>query len=195
MRTLVRSFSLMLTLAVFSCVTINIYFPAEEMRGAADKIVNEVWGEKTAPGSDSVTPPPASKSPGNSFYQALLPSAAYAAQDINVSTPAIRAIKDSIKERASQLIGLLNSGNVGLSHDGLLKIRTTDGLSLKQKGQLNQLVKAENSDRLRLYKEIAKANNFPDKADEVQSIFASSWRDQAQKGWYLEKADGSWQQR
>jgi len=68
-------------------------------------------------------------------------------------------------------------------------------LSLKQKGQLNQLVKAENSDRLRLYKEIAKANNFPDKADEVQSIFASSWRDQAQKGWYLEKADGSWQQR
>jgi len=195
MRTLVRSFSLMLTLAVFSCVTINIYFPAEEMRGAADKIVNEVWGEKTAPGSDSATPPPAGKSPGSSFYQVLLPTTAYAAQDINVSTPAIRAIKDSIKERASQLIGLLNSGNVGLSHDGLLKIRTTDGLSLKQKGQLNQLVKAENSDRLRLYKEIAKANNFPDKADEVQSIFASSWRDQAQKGWYLEKADGSWQQR
>ncbi len=194
MKTVLRSFSLMLTLAVFSCVTINIYFPAEEMRGAADKIVNEVWGEKPT-GENNNPAPPANQPPGSGFYQLLLPTAAYAAQDINVSTPAIRAIKDSIKERASQLIGLLNSGNVGLSHDGLLKIRTTDGLSLKQKGQLNQLVKAENSDRLRLYKEIAKANNFPDKADEVQSIFASSWRDQAQKGWYLEKADGSWQQR
>lgn len=195
MKTIVRSFSLILTLAVISCVTINIYFPAEEMRGAADKIVNEVWGDQPENGIDNPVPPATDKSPGSSFYQHLLPNSAYAAQDINVSTPAIRTIKEAIKNRSGQLINLLNSGNLGLSHDGLLKIRNTDGLSLQQKGQLNQLIKAENQERLRLYQEIASANNFPDKSGEVQSIFANSWRDQAQKGWHLENSDGSWKQK
>ena len=195
MKVFCKSLSLVLSLAVFSCVTINIYFPAEEMRGAADKIVNEVWGERPGNGEEQADPSPAEKSPDSGFYQLLLPASAYAAQDINVSTPAIRAIKQSIKDRSGQLIGMLNSGNLGLSSDGLLKVRNTDGLSLQQKGQLNQLVKAENQDRLRLYQEIAAANDFPHKAGEVQSIFADSWRDQAQKGWFLEQSDGSWQQK
>jgi uncharacterized protein YdbL (DUF1318 family) len=192
MKMFFHSLSLILTLAVFSCVTINIYFPAEELRGAADKIVNEVWGVPPKDGTDKTFPPPAQKSKGSGYYQFLTPASAYAAQDINVSTPAIRSIKESIKQRAGQLIDLLSSGNVGLSHDGLLKTRNLDGLGLKEKGQLNQLVKAENQDRLRLYQEIANANNFPDQAGEVQSIFADSWRDQAQKGWYLEGPDGIW---
>lgn len=191
MQTFTRSLSLLLALTVVSCVTINIYFPAEEIRGAADKIVNEVWGESPKNGSEGVTP----STPGSGFYLLFRAQPAYAAQDINVSTPAIRALKESIKARADELIGLLNSGNVGLSHDGLLKIHSSDGLNLKQKGQLNQLVNAENQDRLRLYQEIAVANDFPDKVDEVQSIFADSWRNQAQKGWFLENADGSWRQK
>jgi len=195
MKVLCKSLVLGLCLAVFSCVTINIYFPAEEMRGAADKIVNEVWGERPGNGAEQAVPPPAEKSPGSGFYQLLLPASAYAAQDINVSTPAIRAIKQSIKDRSDQLIEMFDAGNLGLSSDGLLKVRNTDGLSLQQKGQLNQLVKAENQDRLRLYQEIAVANDFPDKAGEVQSIFADSWRDQARKGWFLEQSDGSWKQK
>jgi len=185
-----RSLSLLLTLTVVSCVTINIYFPAEEIRGAADKIVNEVWGDKTEKGSEEVAPPV--KSPGSSILELFGPTSAIAAQDIEVSTPAIRAIKAAIKDRSSEMIGFLNAGNLGLSQDGLLKVRDTSGLDLKQKGQLNKLVSAENQDRKRLYQEIASANNFPDKVDEVQSIFAESWRRQAQKGWYLEKPDGSW---
>lgn len=195
MKTLIRSFCLISTLTVFSCVTINIYFPAEELRGAADKIVNEVWGDQPTDGSDQAPPATPEKSKGSGSFLLLIPASANAAQDINVSTPAIRSIKNSIKQRSAQLIGLLNSGNVGLSHDGLLKIRNLDGLSLKEKGQLNQLVKAENQDRLRLYQEIANANNFPDKAGEVQGIFADSWREQAQKGWYLETSDGSWKKK
>ena len=195
MKAITRSLSLLLALSVISCVTINIYFPAEELRGAADKIVNEVWGDRTQNGAEEVVPQTKGKNPGSSFYQLLLPASAVAGQDINVSTPAIRAIQDSIKNRSAALIGFLNAGNVGLSHNGLLKIHSTNGLALKQKGQVNKLVKAENQDRKRLYKEIAIANNFPDKAGEVQSIFADSWRNQAQKGWYLEKSDGSWAQK
>lgn len=192
MKTITRGFSLLLVLTVISCVTINIYFPAEELRGAADKIVNEVWGPQTE--TEKVAPP-AEKAPGSSLYRLLQPASAYAAQDINVSTPAIRSIKESIKNRAEQLIEFLNAGNIGISADGLLKVRSNEGLSLKQNGQINKLVGAENQDRMRLYQEIASANGFPDKAGEVQGIFAESWRNQAKPGWYLEKSDGSWSQK
>ena len=191
MKKITRSLSILLALSVISCVTINIYFPAEEIRGAADKIVNEVWGDHSQNGAEEAVPQPQEKTPGSSFYNLFRPANAIAAQDINVSTPAIRAVKDSIKNRSTALIEFLNTGNVGLSHDGLLKVRSTNGLSLKQKGQVNKLVKAENQDRIRLYKEIAIANDFPDRAGEVQNIFADSWCKQAQRGWYLEKPDGS----
>ncbi len=188
MKTILRSLCVLLVVSVISCVTINIYFPAEELRGAADKIVNDVWGgEKT----DSDTKAPV-KTPGSSFNQIFSPTNAYAGQDINVSTPVIRAIKQSIKNRSGKLIPYLNTGNVGLSAAGLLKIRTLAGLNMKQKGELNKLVKQENQDRQRLYREIANANGFPDKVRDVQNIFAASWQTQAQGGWYLEKPDGRW---
>ncbi len=193
MKIMTRSLGMLLILTVISCVTINIYFPAEEIRGAADKIVNEVWGNGDNDGSD-VTPQQQSN-PGSSLLDLFLPLNAYAAQDINVSTPAIRNIKASIKDRSDALIEFLNNGAVGLSHNGLLKIRSSKGLNLKQKSQLNKLVKAENNDRKRLYQEISVANKFPDKVADVQNIFADSWRKKAKKGWYLEKSDGSWMQK
>ena len=58
MKTITRSLSLFLALTVVSCVTINIYFPAEEIRGAADKIVNEVWGDRPQNGTEELAPPP-----------------------------------------------------------------------------------------------------------------------------------------
>jgi len=77
----------------------------------------------------------------------------------------------------------------------LVKLRTTDGLGLKQRADIQKLVDAENQDRRRLYLEIAQANSFPDKVDEVQAIFADSWRDKAAKGWYLEQNGGGWKQK
>ena len=34
---------------VSSCVTINVYFPAAAAERAADRIIDEVWGEQGAP--------------------------------------------------------------------------------------------------------------------------------------------------
>ncbi len=190
MKKFVRIFSLVAVVAAVSCVTINIYFPAEEVRGAADKIVNEVWGERTD------EPPPQTDPEGqpNSLLRLGVPSA-HAAQDINVSTPEIRAIRESMKQRAGSLFPYLDGGQVGVSQDGLLKVRTTAGLALRTRSEVNRLVEAENGDRQRLYTEIARANNFADKADEVQTVFADSWRDQAAAGWFIESPDGSWQQK
>jgi len=172
-----------------SCVTVNIYFPAEEIRGAADKIVNEVWSERpTAPEA----PPAEQKPPGSSWLRWLQPNLAYAAQDVNVSTPEIRTIKQSIKSRSTRLFAYLDGGQVGIGHDGLLKLRSRDGLDPKSRAEATRLIKEENADRMRLYQEIARANGFPEKTAEVQAIFADSWRDQARNGWHLEAANGSW---
>ncbi len=193
MKSVVRPLLLLFVVAAVSCVTINIYFPAEEVRSAADKIVNEVWGDRNGAPAEGETPPPVErKKPDSSLRWLLQPALAHADQDINVSTPEIRAIKEAIKQRSRELFAYLDSGHIGLGHDGLLKIRTTEGLDLRARGQVNRLVAAENSDRQRLYNEIAQANGFPDKVAEVQAIFADSWRGQADRGWYLENAGGSW---
>lgn len=178
--------------ALLSCVTINIYFPAEEVRNAADRIVNEVWGERN--GQPAETPSEAAPGPG-AWLQLLGPATACAAQDIDVSTPEIRAIKEAMKQRKPALQPLLQGGQVGLDADGLLAIRDLTGLDLRSRGQAKRLVQEENSDRLRLYQEIARANDFPDKAAEVQGIFADSWRQQAPRGWYLRDRSGNWQRK
>jgi hypothetical protein len=54
-------------LFAMACVTVNIYFPAPEVREAAEKIVDETWGAATppAPGKQSSLPvrlPPKSTS-------------------------------------------------------------------------------------------------------------------------------------
>lgn len=195
MKRFARTLTALAALSIAACVTINIYFPAEEMKGAADKIVNEVWGDKIAPQPVQPAAPTAPKPPGSSFLQLLQPSTAHAAQDINVSTPEIRALKEAIKQRAGSLIPYLTGGQVGIGADGLLKLRSSEGLDLKGRGEVNRLLSAENADRQRLYQEIARANGFPDQVAEVQAVFAESWREQSAAGWYLEGKDGSWKKK
>jgi uncharacterized protein YdbL (DUF1318 family) len=197
MKKFCRGLPLLAVLAAVSCVTINIYFPAEQVRDAADRIVDEVWGERaTGTEPDQPAPPPAKPpaQPG-SFLKILAPGTAFADQDINVSTPEIRAIRESMKERSRQLFPFLDSGHVGIGRDGLLKVRTIEGLGLKPRADAQRLVEAENQDRRRLYQEIARANGFPEKTDEVQAIFADSWRDKAARRWYLEQEGGGWTQK
>jgi len=190
MSNILRSLTLFVIVATVSCVTINIYFPAEELRGAADRIVDEVYGEKPGPAEKvPVTPP------GSSFLPRLGVSNAYAAQDIDVSTPEIRALRADMKDRFDQLAPSLDSGHLGIDANGYLELRSTDGLGLKQRAEIKRLVDAENQDRKRLYQEIAKANGLPDKVDEIEAIFSESWRDKATKGWYLQDAKGNWSQK
>ncbi len=184
MKTLLRPLLICSALVVSACITINIYFPAEELRGAADKIVEEVWGDPAAP--------PSSSNRKGFLLHLLSPATAHASQDINVSTPEIRAAKDAMKARAELLFPYLNSGHIGIGNNSFLKVRTTEDLNLRTRGEVNRLVNEENADRQRLYNEIARANGFPERAAEVQSIFADSWRDNARSGWFIEQPDGSW---
>lgn len=180
-----------------SCVTINIYFPAAAVEKAADRIVDEVWG-----GKEGQPAPPEKGSGPQSFINQLFrfaltvigPADAFAQEaDINVTTPAIRALKDSIKERAGSLQSYLDKGNVGIANNGLLAVRSVEDAGLKDKALIKRLVDAENADRNNLYIEIAKANKFPpEKVKEIGEIFAKSWISQAKKGWWIQDASGRW---
>ncbi len=187
-----------LLVLVIACVTINIYFPAAAVEKAADKIVEETWGTEGAPPQ---------KEGGEKQSQADMlrrvatflmgPGVAYAQEaDINVTTPAIRALKESIGQRSDAIKPYMDRGNVGIGKDGLLVVRTSVGLSLKEQASVNRLVQAENRDREALYSEIAKANNFgPERIADIREIFARSWMKNARAGWWIQEPGGGWRQR
>jgi len=78
----------------------------------------------------------------------------------------------------------------------LLTIRSTDGLNLKERAETKPLIDAENRDRENRYGEIAKANNISKESiPRIKAIFARSWLEQAQSGWWVQDAQGTWRRK
>src|SRR5262245_33923414 len=128
---------------ISACVTVNIYFPAAAVERAADQIVKETWG---GPGEPAKAPPKPQSfnrfSPVRVAALSLVSEAHAQEADINVSNPAIRALKDSIRDRSNAIKPFMDRGNIGLAQDGLLAVRSTDGLNLKERAETKQLVDA-----------------------------------------------------
>ena len=90
----------------------------------------------------------------------------------------------------------MDKGNAGINQDGMLVVRSSEGLGLKERAEVQQLIEAENRDREALYTEIAKANNIPpDAVPKIKGIFAKSWIDQAQSGWWVQDSQGNWKRK
>jgi uncharacterized protein YdbL (DUF1318 family) len=178
-----------LAVAFVGCITVNIYFPAPEVRRAAEQIVDETWGS-----IDPTSATPGAEPQDSSSRWPFAVSAAYAQDvDINVSTAAIRALKDQMRSRAEQLKPYLDKGAVGIGGDGMLTVRQLEGVPLREQATVRRLVEAENRDRQTLYEEIAKANDFgADRVDDIRRIFAETWIQKAERGWPVQKQDGSW---
>lgn len=115
---------------------------------------------------------------------------AQAAADIEINSPAISSIKSSMQARHNQLAPFYGNGVIGLTKDGLIAVKDASVLPLKDRGGLNSLVSAENSDRNALYKEIAVANGHPEWEAEIRSTFAQRWIQKAQSGWWVQEGSG-----
>ena len=113
-----------------------------------------------------------------------------AAADIDVNTPAIAAIKNSMQKRHEQLAPHYASGAIGLTKDGLIAVHDTAAVPLKDRQNINGLVAAENNDRNALYKEIANGNGHPEWQSEIRGTFAMKWIEKAQAGWWVQSNDG-----
>lgn len=121
-------------------------------------------------------------------------SLAHAEANLEINTPAISAIKASMQARHKQLAPFYSKGAVGLTADGLVAIKNAGEVPLKDRGNLNSLVQAENADRTKLYREIAAANGHPEWQAGIQSSFAKRWIAKAKGGWFY-KQGGSWKQK
>ena len=111
--------------------------------------------------------------------------------NLDVNTPAIIAIKTSMTARHSQLLPHYISGAVGLTGDAFVAVKDATAVPLKDRGGINNLVADENSDRAKLYKEIAAGNGHPEWQNDIQNTFAGRWIDKAQEGWYYQSG-GTW---
>jgi len=120
----------------------------------------------------------------------LMSPLAIAAADLEVNTPAISAIKTSMQGRHARLAPYYANGAVGLTNDGLIAVKDANAVPLSERAVLTGLVKEENTDRNKLYKEIAQANGHPEWQAEIQNTFAGRWIDKAQTGWWVQGAGG-----
>lgn len=119
---------------------------------------------------------------------------ATAAADLEINTPAISALQNSMQSRHGKLAGFYSSGAVGLTKDGLIAVKDASAVALKDRQSLNSLVAAENADRNNLYKEIAAANGHPEWEAEIRNTFAQRWVQKAQSGWWYQDGSG-WKKR
>jgi uncharacterized protein YdbL (DUF1318 family) len=89
---------------------------------------------------------------------------------------------------------LFAKGALGENNRGFVEVRDVDKLSLQEKGRVKALVQQENSDRAQLYRALAEANNIaPDRVSDIATIFAGVNRQEAQTGWWIQQANGTWE--
>ncbi len=182
------------SLVLAACVTINVYFPAAAAEKAADRIIEDVWGKDAAGTEQSALP----QRGGEVLLAAargaldLIVPAAQAQADLNVSTPAIRAVTASMEARHAQLEPHYASGAVGLTADGLVELRDANAVPLAERNAVKKLVADENNDRNTLYREIASGNGHAEWEPDIRATFAQRWIAKARAGWWYRDSAGAW---
>ena len=188
----------LLAFVVISCavITVNVYFPTEAVEEAAEKIIDEIQGGEDAQST-------ADNSDQQSFFYKSVPfnffgnSTVYADEiDLNLTTPAIRKLVDSMKARNTTIMQFKDKGTIGETNNGILAVRNMDGLGGEKIRTVKRLLRAENNDRVMLYKELAAANKI-DLADidKVKTIFAKTLKSKAKPGHWYHDESGNWVQK
>jgi uncharacterized protein YdbL (DUF1318 family) len=191
--------------ALSACVTINVYFPEAAAEKAADKIIEDVWGATGQSDKNKKSDKQSSTEEGERGTQVLLAAAgavldlviptANAQADLNIATPAVRQLTQSMEARHASLKKFYDAGSVGLTRDGLIEIRDQNLIPLPERNAARKLVADENADRSSLYREIAAANGHPEWETDIRGTFAQRWADKAASGWYYQDANGAWKQK
>ncbi len=195
--------SMVATVVLTACVTINVYFPAAEAKEAAKVFVEKVI-------NDAAEAPKPEGGGGGMAFEAphldlprfdplmligISPAYAQSQPDFNIQTPAITAIQSRMEQRFdSTLRPHFDSGALGFTEDGLVVVRDAAALALKDRVPVNTAVADENRDRKAVYREIAVANGHPEWEGQIRSVFAKQWVDSARGGWWYQRG-GAWKQK
>lgn len=191
-------------LGLVACVTINVYFPEAEIKDLSKKIEEQVREEAEKAGSEQSEPPGdqtiESQSPSSGLLDILLgatPAYAQSVPDPEISNPAIRKIIQSRASRLQQVNEYKSLGVIGENNEANLEVRSLDSLSdLKARAEVQKLVRAENADREQLFKEMAVAKNVDSsQIPQIRTTYASTIREAARPGDWIQMPDGSWKQK
>ncbi|HHH38217.1 MAG TPA: DUF1318 domain-containing protein [Sedimenticola sp.] len=185
-------------LLLAACVTINIYFPAAQAEQAADRIVDDILGKKPALDSrpkEGALRPTGESRLGQGLLDFLIPVARAGSPDFTVDTPRIRQLQAAMKQRFQRLRPFYDRGAIGFTRDALVKVRDAGAIALKDKNRLHKLLAAENRDRNALYRAIAEANGHPEWEPQVRAVFARTWIQKADRGWWYQDAGGGWKRK
>lgn len=179
-----------------ACVTINVYFPAAAVQKAADEIVDDVRGSKDDKKLQEEKKDDRRSGIIDELKGFIGPREACAQINIDVSTPAIRSLKQALRDNFSQLKPLYDKGAIGENNMGLVEQRDTGSLNLKEKADLSRFVGQENNNRSALYSEIMRANKLGgDSLPKIQRLFANSWRAKSYPGWWIQNDQGGWEKK
>ncbi len=213
-RTLAPAALLLAAFAVLACVTINVYFPEAAVKDLSEKIEDAVEREAAASEEGETSAGTGDESASledaswlrSAFAAAvgtalsLTAPAAYAETDEvaapEITNPAIRKIIQSRAARVRELNGYKGSGAVGENHQALVEVRRLDALALQQRAAVQKLVRAENADRERMFKEIAAATGTDlSQLPQIRTTYAATLRQKARRGDWIQMPDGSWRQK
>ena len=198
-----RRLRLIFPLVGLACVTVNVYFPEAAIKELSLQIEEEIErrAAETPPQADVSTRSdnrPARAAGAVSFG---LATAAWAAEgDVpapEVTNPAIRKIIESRAQRVEAINRYKGLGVLAENNKALLEVRSLDSLTdLRQRAEVQRLVKEENDDRSRLFTEIAAAQGVDlSQLPRIQETYAETLREKASAGDWIQLADGSWTQK
>ncbi len=202
------------SLVAAACVTINVYFPEAAVKDLSQQI-EEAVAKAAAQGSAGAEAPVEEDSPEGGDSTSLSATAARAVvgtllwlsapeahaqgEEVaapEISSPAIRAIVRSRAERLEEIRGHKSAGHLGESNQALLVARSLDSLELRDRAAVQRLIKAENQDRERMFKEIAAATGTDLSAlPQIQATYAETLRENAKTGDWIQLPGGEWRQK
>ncbi|HUP25564.1 MAG TPA: DUF1318 domain-containing protein [Thermoanaerobaculia bacterium] len=203
---------LWLLLLLAGCVTINVYFPEAEIRELSERIEAEVRGEPvSAEEGESAAEPPRfrlASEPARGVARGELrwaglgglagvlaiQSPGQGVPEPAVMTPAIRKIVASRRTRHPELERWKAQGVVGENNRALAEARDLQQVAdLRQRAEVQRLLREENADREQLFREIAAAEGVDlSQLPRIQQTYADTMRRVALPGQWVQMPDGSW---
>ncbi len=115
--------------------------------------------------------------------------------NIDIATPEINAIKQSMTARTATMAKYFASGAIGFTADGMVDVRDQNLIPLPERNTVRKLVADDNKDRATLYAEVAKANGHPEWEADLKSTFAERWVANSPAGWWHRDSSGTWKQK
>ena len=117
----------------------------------------------------------------------------FAKAAVSVSNPAIEQLKLEMAKDHKQLLPHYVEGEIGINRVGLLEMRDTSGMHMKELRTLKGLLASDNRARVRFASEVVRQLGLdPNQTEKVGAIFAAISRQSAPSGCWVQDEKGLW---